>query len=201
MDNNNLEQTLIDALSRLQHADVDKVLLTDQERVDAELTREQYFGFAIGQKHFVVKASCFCEVFSGLPVAPIPNAPSVLAGLCNVRGVLVPVYQLHHEWALTLPQKPYVFCIGKGEKAVAVLIDKLPVSIELAEQDCVEDDTLEQDPVLSALVENTFLARGVPHYRIAGEAVGEQLLALAHHHRRENHHTGMHRFTDNAYSV
>ncbi len=201
MDNNNLEQTLIDALSRLQHTDVDKVLLTDQERVDAELTREQYFGFAIGQKQFVVKASCFCEVFSGLSVAPIPNAPSMLAGLCNVRGVLVPVYQLHHEWGRTLPQKPYVFCIGKGEKAVAVLIDKLPVSIELAEQDCVEDDTLEQDPVLSALVENTFLARGVPHYRIAGEAVGEQLLALAHHHRRENHHTGMHRFTDNAYSV
>lgn len=201
MDTNNLEQTLIDALSRLQHTDVDKVLLTDQERFGVELAREQYFGFAIGKKHFVVKASCFCEVFSGLSVAPIPNAPSVLAGLCNVRGVLVPVYQLHHEWALSLPQKPYIFCIGKGEKAVAVLIDNLPVSIELAEQDCVEDDTLEQDAVLSALVEHTFLARGVSHYRIAGEVVGEQLLALASRQRRENNHTGMHRFAKNDYSV
>lgn len=201
MDNNNLEQTLIDALSRLQHTNVDKVLLTDQERLGTELVREQHFGFAIGKKHFLVKASCFCEVFSGLPIAPIPNAPAVLAGLCNVRGVLVPVYQLHHEWALTLPQKPYVFCIGKGEKAVAVLIDGLPVSIELAEQDCVKDDTLDQDAVLSALIENTFLARGIPHYRIAGETVGEQLLALANHHRRENSNTGINRFADNAYSM
>lgn len=201
MDINTLEQTLIDALSRLQHADVDKVLLTDQERLGVELIREQHFGFSIGQKHFVVKASCFCEVFSGLPVAPIPNAPPVLAGLCNVRGVLVPVYRLHQEWALAAPHKPYVFCIGKGDKAVALLVDRLPISIELADQDRVADDTLEQDTALASLVEDTFLARGVTHYRIAGESLGTQLLALANRRQSESARAGMAHHIDTLYSM
>lgn len=195
MDSKNLEQQLIDALSRLQHTDVDKVLLTDQERLGAEAAREQHFGFAIGQHRFVVEANCFCEVFSGLSVAPIPNAPTLVAGLCNVRGGLVPVYQLHHEWSIALPPKPYVFCVGKGEKMVALLIDSLPLSIELAEQDSVADDTLDQDPVLSSLVDKTFLARGLTHYHLSGETLGAQLLALANQRIHDNTYTNMNHYS------
>jgi chemotaxis signal transduction protein len=201
MDKNNLEQRLIDALSRLQHTDVDKILLTEQERFGTDSVREQHFRFVIGRYHFVVEASCFCEVFSDLPIAPVPNAPALLAGLCNVRGGLVPVYQLHHEWALALPQKRYVFCVGKGDNTVALLVDSLPHSVDLAEQDCVTDETLDNDSVLSLLVEKTFLARGVPHYRLPGKTLGPQLLVLANRRIHENTDTDMHHHATSIYAM
>ena len=184
MENESLEQTLINALSRLQHANVDKELLTDQERLGPEFIVEQHFGFTIGPHHFVVKASCFCEVFVDIPIAAVPNAPELLLGLCNVRGVLVPVYQLHGEWMLSRPTRTHIFCVGKGEKTIGLLVDGLPVSLSLSARDGVLDDTLEADSTLAVLVEKTFLARQMTHMRLDGEALGGQLLALANTRKR-----------------
>src|SRR5690606_19369262 len=66
------------------------------------------------------------------------------------------------EWALALPQKRYVFCVGKGDNTVALLVDSLPHSVDLAEQDCVTDETLDNDSVLSLLVEKHFLRGECP---------------------------------------
>src|SRR5690606_15211411 len=186
MDKNNLEQRLIDALSRLQHTDVDKILLTEQERFGTESVREQHFRFVIGRYHFVVDASCFCEVFSDLPIAPVPNAPALLAGLRYGRGGLVPVYPRHHQSALALPPNRYVFCGGNGRDTVALLVDGRPLSVVLAEQDWVTDETLDSDSVLPLLVEKPFLAPGVPHSRLPGKTLGPQLPALAN---RPTHET------------
>lgn len=179
------EQILVNALSRLQNVDIDKTLLADEDLLRPELILEQHFGFTIGRHHFLVKADCFCEVFTELPIAAIPNAPGILAGLCNVRGVLVPVYQLHREWSFPLPTRRYIFCVGKGDKTVGLLIDSLPGSLELGERDTIKDDTFDADDVLSMLVEKTYLSRGATRYRLRGEALASQLLILANARKRE----------------
>jgi chemotaxis signal transduction protein len=178
MENNTLEQMLINALSRLQNAEVDREILPGQEQANAQHVAEQHFNFVIGPHQFVVRASCFCEVFVDIPIAAVPNAPMLFAGLCNVRGVLVPVYQLHSKWSAQRPARVHVFCIGKGEKTVGILVDALPVSLALSAQDSIIDDTLNDDEVLASLVEQTFLVRQVPRHRVDGDSLGSQLLAL-----------------------
>lgn len=201
METKTLEQTLVDALCRLQYADVDKSLIGDPERLGVDVKREQHFGFSIGQRHFLVEASCFCEVFSELPVSPLPNAPPLLAGLCNVRGILVPVYRLHNEWGITSPSRTYVFCVGKGEKTIALLIDDLPISMDLGEQDWFDDQTLNHDAVLSSLVEKSCLSRGLTRYRLDGNALGNQLLALATLRQREADQAGADNYMSNGFST
>lgn len=127
-----LEQNLINALTRLQYAEFNNEFLNDKSRQMEELPPEAFFGFAIGQYSFLVPANCFCEVFVDTHIAALPNAPTCLVGLSNIRGVLMPVYQLHAGLKVSQPKKMIIFCVGKGDAAIGILIDELPISLSLS---------------------------------------------------------------------
>lgn len=126
-----LEKNLIQALTRMQNRVFDDGFLDGKSALQDELPLETFLGFVIGNYRFVVQANCFCEVFIDTPIAAVPNAPICLAGLSNIRGVLIPVYQLHSTLTINLPKKRIIFCIGKGDSAVGLIIDELPVSLSM----------------------------------------------------------------------
>lgn len=185
MDHQALELNLINALSKLQHKDFDKEYLAEENRLTPETVAEQHFAFSIGQHHFVVRASSFCEVFVDLPMASVPNAPEILLGLCNIRGVLVPVYQLHSALNCARRRKRYIFCVGKGEQTIGLLIDGLPSSLGLSQQDCVHDNTLEDNSVLHPLITQTYFSGQIMRHLLDGDLLGERLLALASNRKQE----------------
>lgn len=133
------EQQLIVALNRLQEINftdvMDKVAVGamsgSTSGVNPGTDRERYFSFNLANYSFAVNASHFCEVFVAPAIAPLPNAPDILMGLFNVRGILVPVYQLHGMLHQDVPAHRTVFCIGKGEHTVGILTDNLPSSVNL----------------------------------------------------------------------
>jgi chemotaxis signal transduction protein len=135
-----LQSNLVRALHRLQNRELDAVFLDKPS--GQQSVAQPYFSFAMNGEQFVVNARYFCEVFTDIPIAPLPNAPSILSGLANLRGLLLPVYQLHQYLQVpgyypTSAQKPaarksVVLVIGKGESAVGLVIDALPVSLSLA---------------------------------------------------------------------
>jgi chemotaxis signal transduction protein len=183
-----LAKNLIAALTKLQHRAVDKELLDDSVPLAADAKPESFFGFSIGVYHFMVAASCFCEVFVDTAIASIPNAPSSLVGLSNVRGVLIPIYQLHSAWAFEQPKKSIIFSVGRGESAVGILIDSLPISLAvLASQrhaTSKHEHALSQQIVPSNFVESNLVDA---HYcinqchwlKLNGVELGAQLLAMA----------------------
>lgn len=177
MEYQELEIDLIHALERMQGVDFNQGSTADT--IDSQFIDEQYFCVSIGSLKFVVKASCFCEVFYGLPVAAVPNSPTCLLGLSNIRGVLVPVYQLHDSLKIPLPNKPYIFCIGKGDKMFGLLINDLPVSLDLSPRDMVEDESLAQHEILGSLVSKAFFSAREMKYLLDGESLGADLLVLA----------------------
>ena len=126
-----LELTLKNALNKLQNAVFDKEFLGAEIEKDPAQMLETFFSFEIAAFRFVVNAKYFCEVLVDIQIAPLPNSPSLLLGLCNIRGLLIPVYQLHSALNLALPKKSIVFCVGKGERAVGLLVDALPTSLQL----------------------------------------------------------------------
>lgn len=127
-----LEKNLIAALTHLQDSAFDAELLDANTKLMDESPPEPFLGFVIGNYSFIVSAKCFCEVVVDTPIAALPNAPDALVGLSNIRGVLVPVYQLHSSLESKLPKKNTIFCIGKGDSAIGVLIDGLPTSFSLS---------------------------------------------------------------------
>lgn len=136
------QNDLVAALNKLRGRELDGLFL-DQTPEQQEVA-QPYFGFSINGEELVVSARHFCEVFTDVPIAPLPNAPKMLLGLVNLRGSLLPVYQLHDHLsadpvangASTSAQKnsrkKIVLVVGKGDRAVGLLIDGLPSSLSLA---------------------------------------------------------------------
>lgn len=172
-----LQKNLVTALTRLQHNAFDKEFLDAGLTLDANSKLESFFGFGIDQYKLMVAASCFCEVFVDAAIAAIPNSPDCLFGLGNIRGVLVPVYQLYSNFGLPVPKKPFVFVVGKGESAVGLLIDTLPVSLSLS---AFQRETLKQThPLLQKLAVSEYRADTNHWMLLEGTELGTQLLALA----------------------
>src|SRR5690606_10634579 len=83
------------ALTRLEGRPLD-IELTEpgaEQTTASKIVR--HFGFKMGHYHCAVPASIFCELIANPAIAPIPNSPVILLGLCNIRGTLVPAYTLH----------------------------------------------------------------------------------------------------------
>lgn len=173
-----LEKNLIAALTKLQHAVFEKELLGSSVPLAADAKPEFFFGFSIGSHHFMVAASCFCEVLVDTAIASIPNAPSCLVGLSNVRGVLMPIYQLHSALELELPKKLIIFAVGKGDAAVGILVDSLPISLQVSASQR-QAASKQENSVLQQLVASQYFF-GQQHWLgLNGVELGAQLLALA----------------------
>jgi chemotaxis signal transduction protein len=174
MKNETLELNLIKALGKLQHTIIDQEFLDGDSPAVAEVLPEPFFAFHIGQYQFVVNANCFCEVFVDTHIAALPNSPNLLRGLCNLRGVLMPVYQLHQALDASAPKKSIIFCIGKGDQAIGLLVDALPVSLPLRSTERVPKDAVAQ-PILDSLIDATYFSANKVWNLIDGHTIGELL--------------------------
>jgi twitching motility protein PilI len=97
------------------------------EGIAPEFQRNRY-GFRIGGFGLVIDVNTTSEVIDQLPIYSIPNAPSWLLGLINLRGNLVPVFDLRILLNVEKEndQKRRLLILGQGEKAVAIPINNLP---------------------------------------------------------------------------
>jgi chemotaxis signal transduction protein len=172
-----LEKNLIAALNRLQHTVLDTELLGNNTTLADELPPEPFLGFAIGAYSFMVSAKCFCEVVVDTPIACLPNAPEYLVGLTNHRGVLVPVYQIHSALNSKLPKKNTIFCIGKGDSAIGILIDSLPTSFSLSAQQRLTSTASKNgaEAFLQPFVMASYLSNQTEWYLLDGNAFAGQL--------------------------
>lgn len=173
-----LEKNLIVALSRLQNAVFDAETLGANATLNEE-PPEPFLGFVIGTYSFMVSATCFCEVFVDTPIAALPNSPEHLVGLSNHRGVLVPIYQIHSALNTKLPKKNTVFCIGKGDSAIGILVDSLPTSFSLSAQQRLTSTTITDsaEAFLQPFVTTRYLSDQTEWYLLDGNVFAGQLQA------------------------
>lgn len=88
---------------------------------------EPVFGIRIGSMGFLVSTSRFCEVLDKIQVNALPNVHPWVSGILNLRGNLVPVFDLRIVMEETGDNKKRrLFAVDRGEKAVALWIDNYP---------------------------------------------------------------------------
>jgi chemotaxis signal transduction protein len=85
-------------------------------------------GFRIGDLGLLCSETDGSEVVEPPPASRLPNTPTWLKGLANVRGTLVPVVDL--AMAFDIPRdaaaRPYLLVIGHAEEVIGLLVDGLP---------------------------------------------------------------------------
>lgn len=180
---------LIQALSHLQYSSVGNDFAGAPIAQDSvELV--QYFSFGVGHINFVIRSDSFCAVFVETLIASVPNAPSLLLGLSNIRGTLIPVYQLHRVIGAIKPKKNIILCIGKGEQAVGLLIDALPASLMLTVSSQFDNVLSDEKDLIKKISSSFYLAEQKKWYLIEGEEIAGKLLQLASIEQRDTASAG-----------
>ena len=98
---------------------------------NTEPEREFRYGFQIGSIGFLLPKQEIAEIIEQTHPCAIPNTPQWLKGVINVRGNLVPIFDLSSLLGLEESrQSGRLLVLGQGNKAVGFYIDALPVIVE-----------------------------------------------------------------------
>ena len=93
------------------------------------------YGFRVGSLGLLVPQQTASELIGDLSVYPVPNTPPWFPGLVNLRGNLIPVFDLKRLFALpddSVPERK-LLVIDKEDNAAGVYVDGFPQPVRLAE--------------------------------------------------------------------
>lgn len=99
--------------------------LFDKPHVAKQMVR---YGFQIGNLNLIYDANMVCELLKTAAIYSVPNTPKWMLGLINLRGGLVPVFDLedYFDFESLKNQHKLLLVLGKGEKAVAFPVQHYP---------------------------------------------------------------------------
>lgn len=113
-----------EALNRFQKPDT-ALLGLDISTHDNKQAR---YGFKVNDIGFLVASDILCEFMKNIEVYPVPNTQTWLHGLVNLRGNLIPVYDLPLLLGLSeIPMEHHnLLIIDNGPDSVGILVKDLP---------------------------------------------------------------------------
>lgn len=68
-------------------------------------TKDQVLTFELGREEYAVDILRVQEIRGWTPATPIPNTPSWIKGIINLRGAIVPIVDLRERFSM--PMEPY----------------------------------------------------------------------------------------------
>lgn len=103
----------------------------------ASIDAVQLLVFELSSRRFAVAASQVEQVTLVVKVVPLPGAPSVVEGVIDVHGAVVPVFDVRARFEL--PSRPigawdHLVIARAGDRRVAVRVDQVVGLVELADE-------------------------------------------------------------------
>jgi len=99
---------------------------------------KQYISFNIDHDLYAVEITTVREIKGWIPTTSLPNSPEYMRGVINLRGVIVPVFDLRTRFrrGRTEPGNNHVVIIVKlNEKTIGILVDAVSDILTIAEED------------------------------------------------------------------
>jgi len=119
----------------------------------------QLVGFGVGRERFGVDILAVQEIIRSTDVTPVPNSPSFVEGVINLRGDIIPVIDLRKRLSLLLEgssiEKNWVLILSIGNRVVGFIVDNVSEVMKISE------DEIDPPPaIVIAGLENQYI-RGV----------------------------------------
>ena len=90
------------------------------------------YGFKIGSLGLLIQMGCGSEVMQMPTIWTLPGSPPWFLGLINLRGNLVPIYELRQVLSMgarSTEVKPLVLIFDQGDKAAGIVIEDFPTPL------------------------------------------------------------------------
>ncbi len=106
----------------------------------------QFINFRLGNDEFGIDISSVKEIIRVENITHIPEAPSFIHGLTNLRGQIIPVIDLAKQFGLPEKEKPTgnarIIVTELDSQLVGMMVDEVPGVLKIAE------DNVEPTPEL-----------------------------------------------------
>lgn len=130
----------------------DEMIFPD-ESIDRPYTR---YGYKIANINFLVPETTVSEVIQSPNIFYLPNSPSWIEGLINIRGNIIPVMNIGKLLKnYNNEESTSVLVLNKTDNnsAIAIMINDLPVSLEIGE---LKVTTNEKPEILQDYIKDGF---------------------------------------------
>jgi purine-binding chemotaxis protein CheW len=107
--------------------------------------RQQYLSFRVGEQEYAIDILKVQEIRGQTPITVLPQTPSHVRGAMNLRGTIVPVYDVRERFGLGTSEYTrfsVIIVVAVGPRQVGLLVDAVSDVIDLA------PDQLEPPPDL-----------------------------------------------------
>ena len=115
----------------------------EEEITSDEQQKVRFYGFELEGIGLLLDGKVRSEVVEGVSPTPVPLMPSYLVGLYNMRGNLVPIYDLLKGLGINSTQQKSdsnrILLLDENEDMVGMVIKDLLISLRFDELDQVED--------------------------------------------------------------
>ncbi len=113
------------------------------EQEDADRGKKRFYGFKLQDLQLLLDVDVRSEVINDVVITPLPLMPSFISGLCNVRGNLVPIYNMYKKLGLDVEvpesSNKKALILGENENMAGIEVQDMVMSLEFDEQDIQRD--------------------------------------------------------------
>lgn len=123
----------------------------------SEKPKHELIAFRIGEQEFCVEVMSVREIRGWTPATPVPQAPSFVRGIINLRGVLLPIVDLAARlgYPSAEPTARSVIMVAEvGDQDIGLLVDGV------SDIFTVEEDEIQPTPDVASNQARTYV-RGV----------------------------------------
>lgn len=127
----------------------------------------QFIAFKIGQEEYGVDIMAVREIKGWIPATRLPNAPHYVRGVINLRGLMVPIFDLRARFnggETEITRTHVVIIVKVGERVFGVLVDGVSDILTITE------DQIKPAPEMDRTVDSGYL-RGLV-------TINERMVAL-----------------------
>ena len=108
------------------------------KKSQATATAEEFLSFTLGDEHYGVDILKVQEIRGYDSVTRLPDAPDYIKGVINLRGTIVPIFDLRARFGdgVTSPTKNHVVVVmSVGDKWVGILVDAVSDILTVSKDD------------------------------------------------------------------
>lgn len=116
---------------------------------------KQFLTFSIAGSEYGVDIMCVREIKGWTETTRMPNSPDYMRGVINLRGVVIPIFDLRTRFGLgitTAEAKHVVIVIALAERTIGVLADAVSDIIT------VQQSEIKASPTSDASIEKAFIS-------------------------------------------
>ena len=115
----------------------------------------QYVSFVLSKEKYAIDIMSVEEILRKIDITPVPNAPSFIEGIVNIRGKVIPVVDLKKKLNIGLSNDDgnvRIVITNLRNKRVGFLVDSVEEVVR------IDKSIIEQAPALSVNVDSDYIS-------------------------------------------